>query len=147
MGKRWPFSIQDRLSRFYRINGCLKHRKNRIRNRQCRSKFLEAEVKQNTKTKTESYVLDLSNGFSCCWNENRQLGDLPQADFGRVHENTSLSIRKKSTTENFVKRKLRSLSVSVMVRRIFFILSFIRDALYDFFFRGSWNLNFHFMEK
>ena len=108
--------------------------------------FLEAEVKQNTKTKTESYVLDLSNGFSCCWNENRQLGDLPQADFGRVHENTSLSIRKKSTTENFVKRKLRSSSVSVMVRRIFSSWALSRTR-FTIFFSGIVKFQFSFYGK
>ena len=41
------------------------------------------------------------------------------------------SVRKKSVTENFVKRKLRQVSVSEMVQRI---LSHIADALYDFFF-------------
>ena len=71
--------------------------------------------------------------FLVAENENQQLEDLPQADFGREHENISLSVRKKSITENFVKRKLRPLSVSVMVQRIFFILSLIANALYAFF--------------
>ena len=53
-------------------------------------------------------------------------------------------VRKKSITENFVKRKLRPLSVSVMVQRIFFILSLIANALYAFF---LWNLLFHFLKS
>ena len=52
-------------------------------------------------------------------NENQQLEDSPQADFGREHENISLVGKEKSITENFVKRKLRPLSVSVMVERFF----------------------------
>ena len=57
--------------------------------------------------------------FLVAENENRQLKDLPQADFGREHENISLVGKEKSITENFVKRKLRPLSVSVMVQRFF----------------------------
>ena len=57
--------------------------------------------------------------FLVAENENRQLKDLPQADFGREHENISLVGKEKSITENFVKRKLRPLSVSVMVERFF----------------------------
>ena len=47
----------------------------------------KGEVKQNTKRNTESQVFDLGNGISRAWNENRELEDLPQANFGRVHEN------------------------------------------------------------
>ena len=40
--------------------------------------------------------------FLAAENENRQLEDLPQADRGRVPERFLLSVRTKSTTENFV---------------------------------------------
>ena len=55
-----------------------------------------------------------------------------------------LLVRKRSLAENFVKRKLRPLSVSVMVQRIFFILSlYHRRALYDFFFADCETYNFN----
>ena len=44
---------------------------------------------QNIERKTENYVFSgLGNGiFLTAQNENPQLEDLPQADFGRVSEN------------------------------------------------------------
>ena len=57
--------------------------------------------------------------FLVAENENRQLKDLPQADFGREHENISLVGKKTSITDNFVKRKLRPFSVFVTVQRFF----------------------------
>ena len=42
-------------------------------------------------------------------NKNRQLGDLPLADFGRLPERLLLSVRTKSINENFVDWKLRPL--------------------------------------
>ena len=69
---------------------------------------------------------------------NRQLEDLPQADFGlwQIEFGLStkmylLSIRKKSIT-GFVKRKLRPLSFSVMVQRIFPHEPYLRRALRPF---------------
>ena len=50
---------------------------------------LEREVKQNTKKKPEVSSLTWVMVFLVAENENRQLEDLPQADFGRVHENIS----------------------------------------------------------
>ena len=75
--------------------------------------------------------------FLMAENENRQLEDLPQADFGRVHENISFVGEEKVNNWEFCERKLRPFSVSVMVQRIFFILSLIANALYAFF---LWNL-------
>ena len=43
--------------------------------------------------------------------ENRQLEDLPLADFGRLPERLLLSARKKSIHQSFVNRKLRSLFI------------------------------------
>ena len=39
--------------------------------------------------------------FLSAENENRQLEDLPLADFGRLPERLLLSVRKKSINENF----------------------------------------------
>ena len=65
---------------------------------------------------------------------------LVKAYFCLLRENIFLSVRKKST-ENFVKRKLRPLSVSVMVQRIF-----SSWRLYDIF-GGLWNLLYHSLKK
>ena len=40
--------------------------------------------------------------FLAAENENRQLEDLPLADFSRLPERLFLSVRKKSIDENFV---------------------------------------------
>ena len=84
--------------------------------------------------------------FLAAENENRQLGDLLQADFGRVHENILLSIRKKSTPENFVKRVLRPSSLYVMVRRIFSSRALSRTR-FTFFFSGIVKPQFPFYGK
>ena len=72
--------------------------------------FLEDEGNQYTKRKTESYIF---SGFGVSiflgWNENRELEDLPLADFGRLLERLPLSVRAKSINENFVNWKLRPL--------------------------------------
>ena len=134
MEKRWPFSIQGRLSRFYRINGCLKHRKNRIRNRQCRSKFLEAEVKQNTKTKTESYVLDLSNGISCGWKRKSTTGRFATGRFWPCTWKYSFVDKEKVNAWEFCKKSVTPIISLCDGSTHFFVLSFITDAIYIFFF-------------
>ena len=50
--------------------------------------------------------------FLSAENENRQMEDLPLADFGRLHERLLLSVRTKSMNENFVNWKLRPLLFS-----------------------------------
>ena len=57
-----------------------------------------------------------------------------------------LSVRKKSITENFVKKKLRPLSISVMVQRIFSSWA-LSPTRYTTFFCGLWNLQFHILKK
>ena len=47
--------------------------------------------------------------FLTAENENRQLEDLPLADFGRLPERLLLSVRTKSINENYVNWKLRPL--------------------------------------
>ena len=56
-----------------------------------------------------SYLVALVLAFLSAKNENRQLEDLPQADFGRLPERLLLSVRTKSINENFVNWKLRPL--------------------------------------
>ena len=63
--------------------------------------------------------------------ENRQLEDLPQADFGRVPKRFLLSVRTKSMTEGFVYRKLRPSFVFVVFQRFFHLAN--ANALYDFY--------------
>ena len=54
-------------------------------------------------------------------NKNRQLEDLPQADFGCLPGRFLLSVRKKSITENFFILKITPTVVFVMIQRIFFL--------------------------
>ena len=49
-----------------------------------------------------TYSVALVMAFLAAENENRQLEDSPQADFGRVPERFLLSVRTKSMTKNFV---------------------------------------------
>ena len=48
------------------------------------------------------FLVTLVMTFLTAENDNRLLKDLPQADFGRVPEKLTLSVRTKSITENFV---------------------------------------------
>ena len=56
------------------------------------------------------YSVTLMLTFLSAENENRQLEDLPLADFGCLPERLLLSVRTKSINQNFVNRKLRLLS-------------------------------------
>ena len=57
-----------------------------------------------------AYSVALMLAFLSAENGNRQLEDLPLADFGRFPERLLLSLRTKSINENFVDRKLGLLS-------------------------------------
>ena len=88
--------------------------------------------------------------FLAAENENRQLEDLPQADCGRVPERFLLSVRTKSTTENFVYWKLRPFFCFCSVLTHFFILNLSAYLLYDlfgncrsFYFHSLIKLTFH----
>ena len=82
--------------------------------------FLGGEENQTTERKTESYVFScFGNGIFQAEKENRQLEDLPQADFGYVPERFLLSVTTKSINENFVYRKLRPSFGFVLFQRIF----------------------------
>ena len=48
------------------------------------------------------YSVALVSAFHPAENENRQLEDLPQADFGCLPERILLSVRTNSINENFV---------------------------------------------
>ena len=65
--------------------------------------FLEGEKTNKKKRKTEvTYSVALVLRFLAAENENRQLEDLPLADFGRLPDRLLLSVRTKSINENFV---------------------------------------------
>ena len=74
--------------------------------------------------------------------ENRQLEDLPQANFGRVPERFLLSVRTNLLTENFVYRKLRPLFGFVLFQRIFYL-----PMLFTIFIQGLAFLLFSFIKK
>ena len=73
--------------------------------------------------------------FLVAENENRQLEDLPLADFGREHENISLVGKEKVNNWEFCEKKATPIVCFFNGSTLFFILSFIADALYDFFLR------------
>ena len=81
---------------------------------------------------TKSVALVMA--FPTAENENRELEDLPQADFGRVSERFLLSVRTKSMTENFyIKITPIVCFWSFSTRFFFLILSVSAKALYDFY--------------
>ena len=58
--------------------------------------------------------------FLSAENENRQLEDLSQADFGRLPERLLLTLRTKSINDNFFKLKITTIVVFlIMIQRIF----------------------------
>ena len=74
--------------------------------------FLEGEENNILKEKSKvKYSAALVLAFLSAENENRQLEDLPLADFGRLPDRLLLSIRTNSINKNFV--------FVIMIRRIF----------------------------
>ena len=61
----------------------------------------------------------MGNGISRGWERKSRTGRFATGRFRSCTWKYFLSVRKKSITENFVKRKLRPSSVSVMVQRIY----------------------------
>ena len=57
--------------------------------------------------------------FLVAENENRELEDLPQADFGRVHENIPFFRKEKVNNWEFCEKKATPIVCFVMVQRIF----------------------------
>ena len=67
------------------------------------SNFFGRGKTNKKKRKTEvTYSVALVLRFLAAENENRQLEDLPLADFGRLPDRLLLSVRIKSINENFV---------------------------------------------
>ena len=65
--------------------------------------FLEGRENQYTKEKPKgTNSVALVSAFLSAENENRQLEDLPLADFGRLPERHLVSVRTKSINEKFV---------------------------------------------
>ena len=65
--------------------------------------LLQEEENQYTKRKPKvAYSVALVLAFLLAENENRQLEDLPLADFGRLPERLLLSVRTKAINENFL---------------------------------------------
>ena len=75
------------------------------------SRIMAAKTLKKSVSLTDSAVqtVALVLAFLVAGNENRQLKDLPLADFGRLPERLLLSVRTKSLNENFVNGKLRPL--------------------------------------
>ena len=68
-----------------------------------RFKLTEKEKTSVLKEKLKvTYSVALVLAFLSAENENRQLEDLPLADFGRLPEKILLSVRTKSINDNFV---------------------------------------------
>ena len=103
------FSIQGSLSELSRIVA-LKHWKIRIADRQSGSNFSRRGKTNILKEKRKvTYSVTLMLAFLAAENENWQLEDLSQADFGCLPERLLLSVRTKSINENFINWKLRPL--------------------------------------
>ena len=65
--------------------------------------YLEGKINNVPKEKPKvKYSVALVLAFLAAENENRQLEDLPLADFGRLPERLLLSVRTKSINENLV---------------------------------------------
>ena len=146
LGQNEPFSIQGRLSEFFRI-WLLKHWKILVAYRRWRSNFPRRGRKPNHGKKTESYVFScFGNGIFQAEKENRQLEDLPQADFGYVPERFLLSVTTKSINENFVYWKLRPSFGFVLFQRIFLSWPWCQRTLW-FLFGDCWSPSFHLLIK
>ena len=97
------------------------HRKIRVPNRQWRSNisWRGRKPKCEKKKPKATYSVALVMAFLAAENENRQLEDLPQADFGRVPERFLLTVRSNSITDNFAYWKLGPLFVFEVIQRMF----------------------------
>ena len=98
-----------------------KHWKIRVPNRQWRSNisWRGRKPKCEKKKPKATYSVALVMAFLAAENENRQLEDLPQADFGRVPERFLLTVRSNSITDNFAYWKLGPLFVFEVIQRMF----------------------------
>ena len=71
--------------------------------------------------------------FLAAENENQELEDLPQADFGRLPERLLLPVRTESIAEMFCVLKITAIVCFCGVSTQFFFLSISADGLYDFY--------------
>ena len=80
--------------------------------------------------------------FLAVENENRQLEDLPQADFGCVHENSSSFGKEKVISWEFCEKKITPVACFCNGSTHFFHLEPLSQTqiYHRFFFRGLWNL-------
>ena len=83
--------------------------------------------------------------FLVARNENRQLDDLLQVDFGRVPKKFLLSARTNSKTKNFVYWKLDPSFVFVVIQRMF--SSWAHQRTLRFLFRDCRSFYFHSLIK
>ena len=136
------------MSRFSRITAAKIKRKIRISNRHCLSKF----PRKGSKTKYEKKNLksDLWPGYwYFSWLRTKiDNWKICHRPISAVNMKIFLWLaRKKSITENFAKRKLHPLSVSVMVQRFFSSWALSPTRCTTFWLCGLWNLQFHFFKK
>ena len=80
--------------------------------------------------------------FLLAENENRQLEDLPQAHFGRVHENISFVDKEKVNNREFCEKKATPIVCFCNGSTHFFHLT--ANALYAYFFADCETYNFIF---
>ena len=119
-----PFSIQGSLLDFSQITAA-KTLKNLYFLQTVTSKLSYKGKKTNIrKEKLKiTYSVALVMAFLAAENENRQLEDLPQADFGCEPKRFLRSVRTKSITESFVYWKWRPSFVFVVFQRFFHLES------------------------
>ena len=98
-----PSSIQGGLSEFFQIMASKTLQKSAPLTDSDIQTFPEREDNKRRKDKPKvMYSVALVMAFLAAENENPQLDDLPQVDFGRVPERFLLLVRTKSITENFL---------------------------------------------
>ena len=81
-----------------------------------------------------AYSVALVLAFLSAENENRQLEDLPLADFGRLPERLLLLVRTKTISENFVNRNYDHSCFCDHDSTYFSILRVSANALHDCYF-------------
>ena len=85
--------------------------------------------------------------FLVAENENRQLEDLPQADFGRVHENISFVGKEKVNNWEFWEKKATPIVCFCNGSTHFFHLESYRQCALRLLFGGLWNLKYRFLKS
>ena len=93
------------------IHSCILQKKASLRSDRKKRKERKGKKTNLLKEKPKvAYSVALMLTFLSAESENRQLEDLPLADFGCLPERLLLPVRTKSINQNFVNRKLRLLS-------------------------------------